>query len=212
MRALFLGLALLAGCSGTTAVGACSEDTPCTGFGEVCIRGECVVGTCTTNADCPIENRCTERECEPGCDRDNDCYPGSSCDTELHECVEDACEETRVDCGYREFCNTLTGDCYDAGEQYCRPCTAGSEDQDCGQGNECIGGFCGVDCADGRACPGGFECYSFSDSAGNIVAYQCWTYCWLYDDYEPGQDPVTAVPDLPGSIEVEGMVGTKVSP
>ena len=206
------GLALVGLSSCGTPGSSCSQDVPCTGFGEVCIAGQCVVGTCSTNADCPIENRCENRECVPGCDRDNDCYPGSSCDVELSECVEDACKETRVDCGFREFCNVLSGECYDAGAQYCRPCTSGSAAQDCGEGNLCIGGFCGVDCADGQQCPSGFECFAFSNSAGEITDYQCWTYCWLYDDYEPGQASARRDVTLPGTITLpDGTTGTMVS-
>ncbi|MCO4745744.1 MAG: hypothetical protein KC912_13205 [Proteobacteria bacterium] len=203
-------LLFLSACGGTQAE--CDEELLCEGFGEVCIQGQCVLGSCSTNGDCPIEHTCVDRECAPGCDRDNDCYPGSSCDVELSECVANACEETSVDCGYREFCNTLTGDCYDAGDQYCRPCTTASADEDCGEGNRCIGGFCGVDCAEGRACPGGFECYSFTDGGGNITDYQCWTYCWLYDDYDPGQDLATSSPDMPGTLKLpNGTTAERVS-
>ena len=185
---LFLGLGLATGCPTTFE---CDENTAC-GFGETCQGGVCVETRCASSAQCPMESYCLNGECLPGCAQDDDCYPGSSCDLDLRTCAEDACVDTEVDCGYREFCNTATGDCYDAGEQYCKFC---DEDSECGEGNYCYGHYCGVDCSDGQECPGGFECFPFTDDVGNIVAYQCWTYCWLYEDVEPGAELSVAPPE-----------------
>jgi hypothetical protein len=187
-------IAALALLSCTGAEFECDEQTPC-GFAETCVEGVCETDGCATSAQCPMENYCVEGECTAGCSEDTDCYPGSSCDASLRSCVEDECVETAVDCGYREFCNAGTGDCYDAGDLYCRPC---DEDYECGDGNYCLAGYCGVDCAGGRECPAGFECYPFSDQFGNIVTYQCFTYCWLFEDYDPGSFATAplATPDL----------------
>lgn len=184
---LLLLLGGLAACGGKGQF-ECSEDESCP-FGETCVEGVCQGQSCNTSIQCPMEHYCgNDRECVAGCESDNDCYPGSSC-SEAAVCEEDGCIDTSVDCGYREFCNTATGECYDAGGMYCFPC---GDDSECGEGNFCWAGYCGVDCADNE-CPGGFDCYPV-DSGGNITsvdygdvfAYQCLTYCWLYEDYEPG--------------------------
>jgi len=133
-----------------------------------------------------MEYRCTRRNCELGCATDNDCFPGDRCDMTEGVCEQAPCVDTQVDCGYREFCNTVSGDCYDAGNLYCRPCDRDNSEVDCGQDNICFAGYCGVDCSEGKACPGGFDCYPFGDGSGNITAWQCITYCWLYEDFEPG--------------------------
>ena len=121
-----------------------------------------------------------------GCTTDQDCYPGDRCDGETEQCVAQPCVDTQVDCGYREFCNTVSGECYDAGNLYCKPCDRDNEELDCGKDNLCFAGYCGVDCSEGKECPGGFDCYPFNDDSGNIVTWQCITYCWLYEDYDPG--------------------------
>lgn len=161
----------------------CDEETRCPYIGEVCVEGQCQEFRCATSTQCPMESYCSGGDCLPGCVEDGDCYTGYVCDPELNVCEKDACADTQVDCGYREFCNTATGDCYDAGSQYCRFC---DEDSECGEDNICYAHYCGVDCSDGQECPGGFECAGFTDEHGNIVTYQCFTYCWLYEDYAPG--------------------------
>ena len=160
----------------------CSSDIPC-GFGATCVNGYCEGATCNTSAECPMEHVCDDkRRCTPGCQRDGDCYPGDACDLDSGTCKADRCENTHLDCGFREYCNVGSGECYDAGERFCRPCT---EDVECGTGY-CYAGACTVDCSDGQECPSGFTCSPFGDGAGNILSYQCWTFCWLYDDYKPG--------------------------
>lgn len=178
---LWLGAAALAACSSGPSF-ECDENTPC-GFGEVCQAGQCIEFRCATSAQCPIESYCFDGDCLPGCAEDGDCKTGSSCNLETKQCEKLSCTDSSVDCGYREFCNSATGDCYDAGDQYCRFC---NDDSECGEGNLCISHYCGVDCSRGQECPSGFECYGFPDDQGNIVAFQCFTYCWLYEGYEPG--------------------------
>ena len=182
----WIGIGLLgwvAACTGPELE--CSEAEAC-GFGETCVEGTCVEAGCATSAQCDMEFYCNNRVCVPGCEGDDDCYPGSECDREQGVCVESRCVETSVDCGFREFCNTATGDCYDAGGNYCKPCDADNQTADCGEDNYCLAGYCGVDCSGGRECPSGFECYPFGDEFGNVITFQCFTYCWLYEDYDPG--------------------------
>jgi hypothetical protein len=186
----------LGGCTGVEME--CNQEESCD-FGDICVGGQCVSGHCSTSAQCPMEFYCKNRSCTAGCKTDGDCIPGSRCDLESDTCVAKPCVDSQVDCGYREFCNTATGECYDAGNLYCKPCDRDNQVEDCGADNECWAGYCGVDCSEGRACPGGFDCYPFGDESGNIVSWQCITYCWLYEDYEPGQFAKTP-PDLPGRM------------
>lgn len=178
----------------------CDELTPCEGFGEICLEGQCVVEECNSNLDCPMEHVCgVGGRCEVGCDNDRDCYPGNICDLETATCESRGCTDTHIDCGFKEFCNTATGDCYDAGGVYCRPCDPRNRVQDCNGGdengaNECWNNYCTVDCSNGRECPSGFQCYPFSDRSGNVVSFQCLTYCWLYGQEEAGASDIAPPP------------------
>ncbi len=201
ISALFAVVAIAVGAScGSTTAFECDESTPC-GFGEICQQGQCVEFRCATSAQCPIESYCLEGECLPGCAEDGDCRTGYACATETKTCEEIACTDTSVDCGYREFCNVATGDCYDAGDQYCKFC---NEDAECGEGNLCLAHYCGVDCSSGQECPAGFECYPWADDSGNIVSFQCFTYCWLYEDYEPGSFATAPPPEGPVALPRDG--------
>jgi hypothetical protein len=160
----------------------CDADTPCE-FGSVCKVGTCTTIGCATSAQCDMEQFCESGACTPGCEQDDDCYPGDHCNVEAGQCESSGCVDTRLDCGYKEFCNEFSGECYDAGGYYCKEC---NDDFDCGgNGNYCTGtGYCGVTCESDNDCPSGFSCSPFVDINGNVVFYQCFTYCWLYDDYE----------------------------
>lgn len=178
----------------------CDAETPCP-FGEACIEGFCVEAQCATSAQCKIEEFCNaNRQCAPGCLADDDCYPGDACVEGA--CEPEACVETGVDCGYKEFCNTATGDCYEAGGAYCRPCNVQSVEQDCGAENVCWNNYCGVTCDDGRECPAGFQCTAFVDQQSNVVGHWCITYCWLYEDARAGT-PLESLPEceIPAQVQ-----------
>lgn len=157
----------------------CSESTPCP-FGSVCVEGVCEEQSCATSDQCGIEQYCKDRTCVDGCLESTDCMFGDTCDAETNTCTPGECTDTRTDCGFGEFCSPA-GDCYDAGGNYCKPC---QEDGDCGDGNYCLAGYCGVACDTDADCPGGYDCLPLGDGSGNIVTYQCWTYCWLYEEGE----------------------------
>lgn len=181
----------------------CSESVACD-FGAICVDGQCLVQSCSTSAQCPMEHFCDRGGCTPGCADDVDCYPGDACNTALETCEQKECRDTRLDCGYKQWCNELTGDCYDASGYYCRECNG---DADCGgNGNYCYNGYCGVTCATDTDCPSGFSCLAFVDNSGNVQFYQCYTYCWLYEDaVEQGADlPRPVVPPAADPICVEG--------
>ena len=196
MSMLALLLLALTGCKEEPE---CSEEVACD-FGEVCIEGTCVSTPCNTSAQCGMEEYCENRQCQSGCSEDGDCYPGDICDLETNSCVERGCRDTRLDCGFQEFCNSANGDCYEAGGYYCKEC---GNDDDCGgNGNLCLyfGGsfrYCGVTCNTDDDCPAGFGCYPVGDRTGNIEATLCYTYCWLYEDadedFQAGDPPVPDV-------------------
>ena len=117
----------------------CSAERAC-GFGQSCVNGTCEATVCATSDQCPMEHRCEDGACTAGCSGDNDCFPGDLCQADIAECRPAGCRSTELDCSFREFCDTNTGECYDAGEQYCRPC---DHDEDCGEGNECWNHHCG---------------------------------------------------------------------
>lgn len=171
-------LLLLAGCTAEDPA-TCSEEVPC-GFGENCVDGQCQAQSCATSAQCGIEQYCDEEHaCVAGCKTNDDCMFGDICNVENETCEPAECVDTRTDCGFGEFC-APTGECFDAGGYYCRPC---EYDTDCGSdGNVCYGGYCGVECDSDADCPAGFDCLAFGDGAGNTTTHQCWTYCWLYED------------------------------
>lgn len=174
-----LAFVALFGCGGSGDY-ECSEEKSC-GLGSVCVDGACVEQSCATSDQCGIEQYCDSTStCVSGCEQDTDCMYGDACNVESRACESNECAETRLDCGFNEFCGP-DGDCYDAGGYYCHDCDS---DADCGgNGNMCLGsGYCGVTCTYDSDCPGGYDCVGVQDNSGNIVAYQCYTSCYLYEE------------------------------
>ncbi|MES2639927.1 MAG: hypothetical protein V4850_10610 [Myxococcota bacterium] len=170
-------LMMLLGCPSEEAE--CSEDVACP-FGSVCEAGVCEAQSCATSMQCGIEQYCSDSTCVDGCETDDDCRFGDLCDEETSECAAAECVDTRLDCGFGEFCNP-GGECYQAGGYFCAAC---EDDGDCGgNGNMCLnGGYCGVTCDGDSDCPGGYDCLPVADFNGNVVSNQCFTYCWLYEE------------------------------
>lgn len=156
----------------------CSETKACP-FGSSCVEGKCEAQSCVTSEQCPIESYCKDYQCQVGCQSDADCRFGDKCNAESSACEGQACSDTRTDCAFGEFCG-VDGGCYEAGGYYCRGC---SDDGDCGgNGNLCLSGYCGVTCDSDKDCPNGYDCLPVTDINGNVYVYQCWTYCWLYEE------------------------------
>lgn len=184
---LIWALGAFLACSGSGEL-ECDEETACS-FGQVCVEGQCVTKSCATSAQCPMEHTCDDGTCTAGCGDESDCYPGDTCG-ENGTCEAKACRETHLDCGFKEFCNEFSGECYDAGGYYCKTC---NDDNDCGgNGNYCYGGFCGVTCEVDTDCPSGFQCYAFSDGLG-VQFYQCYTACGVYADSGGGNRVATPI-------------------
>lgn len=174
---IFWGFFSPLGCKTSTPT-ECSEQTACP-FGSICVSGTCQEQVCATSDQCAIEQYCTaDHRCSTGCQADTDCKYGFRCDTETSTCTEKECTNSRTDCEFGQFCN-VSGECYDASGYYCRSCT---DDAECGGGgNVCYGDYCAVSCETDKDCPNGYDCLPFTDINGNVVSYQCYTYCWLYE-------------------------------
>jgi len=181
---LLLALVALTGCKAKE----CETSENCAP-GTVCSAGgTCIPLGCTSSDDCEVGTYCDldQGACTAGCNSDNDCLPSMECDVEQRECIQPGCRNTKLDCGVGEFCNELSGECFDAGNAYCRPC---ERDEDCGSlgANICLrfGGqldaYCGVDCANGQECPAGYTCLRVSTSGSTTIAYQCLAACWELD-------------------------------
>jgi hypothetical protein len=202
---LTLLLPLLTGC---TEGPECSEEEACP-FGSVCVEGVCETRSCATSAQCEMEQYCAEGVCNDGCAEDSDCYPGEGCDVEAASCEAIACSDQHRDCGYKEFCNTVTGDCFEASGYYCQPCAG---DADCGGGdNFCYQDYCVVPCDTSEDCPSSFTCIPWVDNSYNIQYYGCYTYCWLFEDNDysdgledsAGARPLPEVMELPTCLQVD---------
>ncbi|MDP6934339.1 MAG: hypothetical protein QGG40_15540 [Myxococcota bacterium] len=198
-------LALLVGCGESPE---CSEEVSC-GFGENCVEGVCTGATCATSAQCEMESHCASGSCVSGCQQDDDCYPGDACNAE-GTCVTASCRDSHLDCAFKEFCNTATGECYEASGYYCGSCL---DDDDCGgNGNMCLGfgfygDFCGVTCETESDCPSSFTCVNVVDGNGNALGSQCITYCWLYMEGPPAPQASSPV-SLPQVRSADLSMGT----
>jgi hypothetical protein len=118
--ASLLLLLLLAGCQAKE----CETSANCQD-GTVCTEsGICVEVSCNSSGECPIETWCNSDtgSCEPGCLGDRDCLPTNECDEGTRQCVQPGCRTTQLDCDLGQFCNALSGQCYDAGGYYCQQC------------------------------------------------------------------------------------------
>jgi hypothetical protein len=183
-------LIFLVACSGGP-VHECDDNLPCTNPRDICSADfQCVEFKCATSAQCPMEAHCDDGQCIKGCVEDGDCKTGYQCNIETDTCEKVGCTDSNIDCGFKEFCNIGTGECYTAGGEYCKFC---DEDTECGSGI-CYAHYCAVDCSGGRECPHGFDCAEFTDTSGNPVAFGCITYCELFDDYDPGSFLTSKIP------------------
>ena len=189
LRTMWVLVLLLLSACDTTEV-ECADDDSC-GFGETCVAGVCTAKGCANSSQCAMEEHCAGGTCVEGCVEDADCYADSVCNFESGVCEDAACRSTTLDCGFNEFCDTITGDCYDASGYYCRQCPGGTDEECGGNGNLCFGwggygNWCGVTCEEESDCPSGFTCVEVSDGTGNLISKQCITYCWLYIDDDSG--------------------------
>ena len=182
IRWLFLALlGLLAACDRGPE---CETSANCPS-GEVCnADGACQIMACRSSTSCAIGEYCDPEigQCTAGCLNDRDCLPTLACDSEQRRCIEPGCRSTTLDCSFGQFCNVLSGDCYDAGGYFCEPCVSPG---DCGTAsNLCLrlgpygNTFCGVDCSAGQECPRGYECARIRTTGNTTLGYQCIAACW----------------------------------
>lgn len=166
----------------------CDEDRPCE-FGATCMEGVCETKSCVTSADCSMESHCDNGACTEGCAEDSDCYAGDACNAEFGTCDEAECEDSQLDCGFKEFCDTTSGECHEAA-YYCDACTS---NDDCGTDGICnsygpYGNFCVFPCTTRLDCPSGFSCEQAQNADGTVGSF-CSAACWLEDDAATGGPP-----------------------
>ena len=148
---------------------ACSSNADCD-EGAICNDDEqCEDVDCVTSADCDIFEYCSDDyECEEGCSEDSDCIAGETCNTETNECEPYGCRNTQLDCAYGQYCDQVTGTCYDDDRPHCGEC-------DIYTGSGCSGGQCLVSrtanqcntAYNGTDCPTGMDCavFDYDDSS-----------------------------------------------
>ena len=76
---------------------------------------------CATSLDCDLEQYCTSNyECVAGCNEDEDCFAGDSCNVDSKECESYGCRDTTLDCAIGEFCNPMTAECFQIHRGHCQ--------------------------------------------------------------------------------------------
>lgn len=107
--------------------------------GKLCRDGECQVVECLSSSDCDLEYFCADNgQCEDGCASDDDCLAGDSCDVSEQECEAYECRNTELDCDIGEFCDEVSGSCYDDAFDHCESCNAQQAYVTPPDGAECI--------------------------------------------------------------------------
>ena len=126
----------------------CSTTADCTGAGEECVGGQCIVPPCTADSDCDAGLICDAGTCVvPPCGSDADCVGNQVC-------VAGSCI-TQTDCPICAACNTAD-DC--GGSPYV-----------CAQDpNGGTGGFCTLLCNAAGDCPGDSDCFTVPGQGFNV--------------------------------------------
>ncbi len=144
----------------------CTSNLDCPG-GTFCdiTTTRCIpVGPCTVDEHCTFDNICSAATltCRPGCRRDGDCSPKSSC---VNSTCTFFCRDNSA-CPVNQFCNQTSGRCETrSGRVDCNDCGALTS---CGAATvaRCLSfvtegttdTFCGMICQDDDECPSGFDC------------------------------------------------------
>ncbi len=163
----------LSACGDGVKAGECTSNADCEGIAVCTDEGTCDEVECLTSNDCDIFQYCDgENDCQDGCDEDADCLAGFSCDTDTHECEEYGCRSTQLDCEYGQYCDQVTGTCYDDDRDLCSTC-------DIFSGGGCAGGDCYVSSVSEQTCDidfNGADCGVGQDCA--IFDVDSSATCW----------------------------------
>jgi len=161
---VFMALALVTGCPGTTPTPECAEDADCddSAFCNGAETCDVDAGTCVAGeAPCTAEQVCLEETegCVTRCDTDADCDDGNvctdaSCNTDTNTCVTTnntaACDDGDI-CTDGDTC--ADGAC--AGSAIAGCCES---DADCDAGQTCVNNECTAECDDEGDCDDGDLC------------------------------------------------------
>ncbi len=152
MTRLSIPLVLLMGfgCSSADKAVPCSKNSECE-VGQVCLEEECKTVECISSAECDIGKHCTaDYTCTAGCEEDTDCLAGETCNDGT--CEAYGCRNTQLDCGYGEFCDPTTGQCYPDDSGACSVCDPSTDPN-------CLGMTQLGPCSSSGACPANQACY-----------------------------------------------------
>lgn len=89
-----------------------------------CVLGQCRWVDCIDNTRCRLEHYCdpSTLTCIEGCQSDEDCKSGESCDTAANSCVSAGCRDTVLDCDYGKYCDLELGYCVTDDRAHCKVC------------------------------------------------------------------------------------------
>ena len=143
----------------------CGNSSDCL-EGELCVEQSCQIVDCATSLDCDLEEYCTSNyECVSGCNEDEDCFAGDSCNVASKECESYGCQDTVLDCGIGEFCNPMTAECFQDTRGHCQAYCSWDDLVYGTTGYECVNfdmgtGSCTTDISGNQSgCSGGSVCY-----------------------------------------------------
>jgi hypothetical protein len=185
VRALVVAAALLTGCGGW-GTPECADDGECEGIAVCDTRTNlCREVECTSSSQCDLGSHCdaVEHACVPGCEGNEDCIAGETCNFE-HQCEPYGCRTTELDCHYGENC--VSGECVDNPDPHCAPAMTVSAQNMCVNAGGALACFdqacsqiyCLLPCStsDADPCPRGTRCmqpFNPTDDNGFYCAGDC---------------------------------------
>ena len=176
---LFLSL-VLAGCGKSNKDGSCTYHSDCAD-GELCRDSTCKAVECKSAEDCGFGRYCDGQFfCQDGCANDKGCAAGETCNAEKHTCKSYGCRSTELDCAYGQYCDTTTGECYEATEPLCKSCDISNTSDECGSSALCFYTE-GDTCSSNADCEAGYDCVTRGGTSRCVSAF-CLNEC------DPDQD------------------------
>ena len=179
LPAFILGLAACD--EGSSSNAECTDNGHCAEM-QICQDEVCVDVECLDSSQCDIHQYCNTQPgkyvCTAGCEADDDCQAGESCNVGTHECATYGCRTTTLDCPAGYVCNQGTGECelYDAG--LCKDtCDIGATQDGCDNLSTCESVQYVEGCSRDQDCETGWHCDMYLTSD---------TFCWTANDCPDG--------------------------
>ncbi len=178
MRTLLLWMAACGSGLGDSDEVECIDHGECE-EGELCLTGSCARVECVSSDVCALESYCSAdtHVCVEGCEVEEDCLGGDTCDSAANQCVTPFCSDTEVDCDVGLLCNTDVGECQSVGDM-CGECRTST---DCATAREeCFlvdydgNAFCFPSCNEEADCPAGFDCLTVTGGQSFCIGECAW--------------------------------------